>query len=299
MLGCGAAFARERLDNVFRTPKQIEQALGIECLGILPAIEAKSGRRRTAASVEELAGRSIAQDLGIARQVVLTPFSRFTETVRAIKVAADTNVTSPRDVKVVGLVSAVPAEGKSTVAANLAQLAAHGGGRALLIDADLRNPSLTRLMAPHAEWGLLELLQDHAVIADIVWRDPITGLDFLPAVLTAPIAHTSELLASKRMAELLTDIRAEYDYVIVDFPPLAPVVDAKAGSHLVDAFILVIEWGQTSPEIISEALGSAELVQSKLIGAVLNKANPSALKKLEAYKGKNYHRYYTSYVSGS
>jgi succinoglycan biosynthesis transport protein ExoP len=299
MAGVGAAYARDRLDKVFRTPKQVEQALGVECLGILPAVEPRAGQpRRHEPSALELAQRTIAQDLGISRQVILTPFSRFTETIRGIKVAADTTATN-RDVSVVGLVSAVPAEGKSTISANLAQLAAHGGSRALLIDGDLRNPSTTKTMAPHATAGILELLQGDRELADVVWRDPITGLDFLPAVLTTPIAHTSELLASRAMAQIIATAREQYDYIVIDFPPLAPVVDAKAASHLVDAFILVIEWGQTSPEIIAEALGAAEVVQSKLIGAVLNRANPSALKKIEAYKGKNYHRYYTSYMSSS
>jgi succinoglycan biosynthesis transport protein ExoP len=296
MGGTAAGFARERLDNVFRTPRQVEQALGVECLGILPAIESKAVARRNKPSAVDLAQRVISEDLGLARQVILTPFSRFTETIRGIKVAVDTG-QSAKNISVIGLVSAVPAEGKSTVAANLAQLTAHGGARTLLIDGDLRNPSLTRLMAPHASAGVIEALHRGISLDDLTWRDQITGLDFLPAVLTTPIAHTSELLASRAMAELVARAREEYEYVIIDFPPLAPVVDAKAGSHLVDAFMMVIEWGVTSPEIISEALGSAEIVQSKLIGVVLNRANPSALRKIEAYKGKNYHRYYTSYMS--
>jgi succinoglycan biosynthesis transport protein ExoP len=213
-----------------------------------------------------------------------------------MKVAADTSTTA-RNVHVLGIVSAVPAEGKSTVAGNLAQLIAHGGSRALLIDGDLRNPSLTRLMAPYAQRGLLEVLEGKATISEVIWRDPLTGLDFLPVVLPHAIAHTSQLLASHRMAEVVAQARDDYEYVVMDFPPLAPVVDARAAGHLVDAFILTIEWGQTSPEVISETLGSAEIVQSKLIGAVLNKANPTALKKIEAYKGKNYHQYYTSYLS--
>jgi succinoglycan biosynthesis transport protein ExoP len=248
-----------------------------------------AARDATPALVRE---RVISQDLGIARQVILTPFSRFTESVRSIKVAAD---TSNLDLRVIGLISAVPGEGKSTIAVNLAQLAAHAGTRTLLIDADLRQPSLTRQIAPSANQGLLEVLDGSCDLQQAIWRDPVTGLDFLPSYLEAPIAHTSEILASRRMTDLLTQARELYDYVVVDFPPLAPVVDAKAASHLVDGFILVVEWGQTSPEIVVEALGSAEVVQSKLIGAVLNRANPAMLKRIELYKGKNYHRYYGNY----
>jgi succinoglycan biosynthesis transport protein ExoP len=298
MIGCGIGFARERLDRVFRTPKQVEQALGVECLGILPAIPHKTVRKPTTFDPDELERREIAQDLGIARQVILTPFSRFTETIRGIKVAADTN-RNLRDVHVIGVVSAVPAEGKSTVAANLAQLLAQSGNRTLLIDADFRNPSLTRIMAPGAQFGTIDLLHRNADLLSLIWRDPITGLDFLPTVLTERIAHTSEMLASSPMQELIEVAKKQYEYVIVDFPPIAPVVDAKAASHLIDAFLLVIEWGRTSTEAIAESLASAELIQSKLLGAVLNRANPVALKRLEAYKGYNYHQYYSTYVSNN
>jgi len=295
MAGFGAAFTRERLDAVFRTPKQVERTLGVQCLGILPALPAKTPRK-TQPSPEKAASRIIDEDLGIARQVVLTPFSRFTETVRSIKVAADTS-PSAQAVRVIGMVSAVPGEGKSTVSANLAQLTAHSGNHTLLIDGDLRNPSLTRVLAPKAKAGVLEVLDGSVKLGQALWRDPVTGVHFLPAAISRPVAHTSEILSSRGMSNLMKVVREHYDYVIVDLPPLAPVVDAKAASHVIDGFLLVIEWGRTSPEVISEALGSAELVQSKLIGAVLNRANPAALKRLEAYKGANYHRYYTSYVS--
>lgn len=292
ILGCAGAYARERLDDVFRTPKQVERSLGIQCLGILPAIPPKGAPHKRDISPERLASRTIDEELGIARQVVLTPFSRFSETIRSVKVAVDMSA-SGHDVRLIGVVSAVPAEGKSTVSANFAQLTAHSGTATLLIDADLRNPSLTRQLAPHAELGLLDVLDGSATLDDVLWEDPITGLQFLPGLVHEKISYTSEILASKNMHALLDDVRERYDYVLVDLPPLAPVVDARAISHALEAFILVIEWGKTSPEVVNESLGTAELIQSKLVGAVLNRANPAALKRLETYKGKYYHNYYT------
>jgi polysaccharide biosynthesis transport protein len=292
--GGAIAFARDSLDRVFRTTHQVEQVLGVECLGVIPAVADPTLHGDVLEDYRPpSAPRTITADLGLARQVVLAPFSRFTETIRSIKVAADTS-TAARHIKVIGLVSALPGEGKSTVSSNLAQLVAHSGRQTLLIDADLRNPSLSRRIAPHAEYGMLEVIIGTAQLSDAVWRDPITGLDFLPTVLNTPIAHTSEVLASERMAELLSKARERYEYIIVDFPPLAPVVDAKAAARHVDAFVFVIEWGQTSPDVIFEALSSAEVVHSKLLGAVLNMANTSKLEKLESYKGSKYHTYYAS-----
>ena len=94
------------------------------------------------------------------------------------------------------------------------------------------------------------------------------------------------------MGKLLKTVRDAYDYIVVDFPPLASVAAAKAAAHHIDAFILVIAWGETSPMLALETLELAEVVQSKLLGAVLNRANASKLKKLEAYKGRRYHNYY-------
>jgi succinoglycan biosynthesis transport protein ExoP len=292
-LGGAAAFGREQFDRVFRRPAQVEQALGVECLGIVPSIATRELSKSTEIPASDVEQRLISQDLGIARQVVLTPFSRFTETIRNVKVAIDTRSTV-RESHVLGVVSAVPAEGKSTISANLAQLAAHTGSRVLLIDADLRSLSLTKRLTPHATKGLLHWTHGQD-LATLVWKDPTTGLEFLPAHLKRPIAHTNEILASQPMSDLIKLARERYDYIILDFPPLAPVVDAKAASHLVDNFLMVIEWGRTSPVVISESLSSAELVQTKLIGSVLNRANPSALKKIEAYKGRNYHRYYAAH----
>jgi succinoglycan biosynthesis transport protein ExoP len=293
-LGCAVAFAREGLDRAFRTAQQAERILGIKCLGVIPEVaNASIHSLLPGDNPPPATARAIARNLGVARQVVLTPFSRFSETIRMIKVAADMS-TAARSIKVIGVASSLPSEGKSTIASNLAQLTAHSGRRALLIDADLRNPSLSQRIAPNAELGVLEVLAGNAQLCDVIWQDPVTGLDFLPTVLTAPVEHTSEVLGSDKMAELLAIARDQYDYVILDFPPLVPVVDATAAAHHVDAFVFVIEWGRTSAEVIIEALGSNEPINSKLLGTVLNRASTKKLKTLEAYKGSNYHKYYHS-----
>lgn len=292
--GCGAAFVREGMDRVFRTARQVEQTLGLECLGVIPAVAKPSSQMQLEVPPISRTGQQvITEDLGIGRQVVLAPFSRFSETIRAIKVAADTSA-AVRNIKVVGVTSALPKEGKSTVASNLAQLMAHSGRRVLLIDADLRNPLLSRRIAPHAQRGIIEVLNRAEKLSEVVWCDPVTGLDFLPAVCNTPVAHANELLASERMADIIAVAKDLYEYIVVDLPPIAPIVDAKAAAHHIDAFVFIIEWGETSPEAIFEALGSAEVIHSKILGVVLNKANVAKLKKLEAYKGETYHQYYRS-----
>ena len=300
-LGMGAALLREQLDRAFRLPVQVENALGLDCLGVLPAVDSVGATHKIAGMLERMpppsGERQILRNLGIGRYVVAEPFSRFAETLRGVKVSADTS-TPTGHIKVIGTVSAVPAEGKSTVALNMAELIAQTGSRALLIDGDLRNPTLTRLISPDAKQGLLEVLNGQARLADVIWTDPLTGMHFAPAVLPTAIAHTSGLISSHAMEKVLASAREEYDYVVVDLPPMVPVVDSRAAAHLMDGFLLVIEWGKTSPEVVAEAVQSAEVVRERIIGAILNKANTNVLKRLEAYRGANYHRYYTSYQRG-
>lgn len=300
-LGVGGALAREQLDRVFRLPSHVERTLGLDCLGILPAVDSVGATHKVAGMLERVPPpsyeRPILRNLGIGRYVVAEPFSRFAETLRGVKVSADTS-TPGGHIKIIGMVSAVPGEGKSTVALNMAELIAQTGSRALLIDGDLRNPTLTRLITPEARSGVLEILNGESRPADVIWTDPLTGMHFIPAVLKNAIAHTSGIISSSAMERFLASVREEYDYIIVDLPPIVPVVDARAAAHLLDGFLLIIEWGKTSPEVVLEAIDGAEVVRERVIGAILNKANTTVLKRLEAYKGANYHRYYTNYQKG-
>jgi capsular exopolysaccharide synthesis family protein len=290
--GFGAAFAREYLDRTFRSSKQVEREVGVECLGILPAIAPARWRlpkwRRDVASGE----RTISASMKLHRFVVGEPLSRFAETIRDLKVAADT-ADLHRSNKVIGITSARPHEGKSLLSANLSQMIALSGCKVLLIDCELRNGSLTGQFAPKAKAGLLEAVAGRAAVNDFIWRDPITNFHFLPAVKLAGERdqNTKEQLSPAALFQrtqltpmglkaLLESVQDSYDYVILDLPPIAPVADVKAISHLIDAFILVIEFGRTSQQAVIDALNAAPTVCEKLLGAVLNKADPNELRRL-------------------
>ena len=293
MLGFGIAVMRVRLDRVFRTVADIAQVTGHEALGIVPLLS--STRNPDAipavARVAAPSGRQIALDLGQARHVVDAPFSRMAETLRSVRVAIDSRGLT-QEMKIIGITSSVPREGKTLVSSNLAQLVAQTGRRTILIDGDFRNPSTTRALAPENRGGLLEVLRGQSSEADLVWVDPVTGLEVLPIHAGQTTPHSAELLSSKAMIDLLGRVREKYDYVFVDLPPIMPVVDVRAVSHLIDGFVFVVEWGGTTHEAVRESLISAELVRQRLLGFVLNKAAPSALKRVESYKGRYYRNYY-------
>jgi len=299
VLGIGFGMLREIADNVFRTTEQVEERLDCDCLGVVPLVKGASkvlGMAR-APSGKGASGppRTAMRDQDLLWMVNDSPFSRFAESIRALKVAADLSKAIKAN-KVIGITSSLPNEGKSTIAMALAQLIAVGGGRAVLVDCDLRNPSLSRQLAPEHKTGLLDVIAGAASLADAIWTDPATRLSFLPAVVRTRLANSSEILASEATRRAFETLRATYDYVIVDLSPLAPVVDVRAMTHLVDSFIFVVEWGRTKIDVAAHALGAASGVHDNLLGAVLNKADMDMLGRYEAHRGTSYYnRYYARY----
>lgn len=288
-LGFGAAFARELLSDVLRTPGEVEEELGVKCLGILPDVGAATSAHA------KLSTSAQASELELSRYVIDHPFSRFAETLRNIKVSIDV-ARLTREIKVVGIVSSLPKEGKTTVAANFAHLIALTGHRTILIDGDLHTRSLTRALAPNAKTGIVEALNDPSSLGYHVQRSKETGLDFLPSVVASRMINSADVIGSKAMAELLKVLREHYEYIVVDLAPVMPVADSKAVSFLIDTMVYVIEWGQTTRSALQESISGSEILQNKVLGAVLNRANPKMLKRIEAYKGKHHNSYYVEHA---
>jgi succinoglycan biosynthesis transport protein ExoP len=219
------------------------------------------------------------------RQVIEEPLSTFAEAFRSIKVAADISGS-----RVIGITSTIPGEGKSTISSNLAELIAHAGKRVIVLDADLRNPSLSRALAPNSKAGLLEVLNGQVALEDALYVDADTGLRFLPAVVNSRLAYTNEILASDTFKNFVDGLREDHDYVIVDFSPVAPVVDVRAAAQVVDSYIYVIQWGQTQMNLVQHQLSGFPELYDRLLGVVLNKADIRVLERYETYYGKDYYK---------
>lgn len=291
--GFGAGALREILDRAIRTTDQLETALGLQCLAVLPVIKSQAGN----AEQRSLKSRSrrIERTHGPLWVTVEEPLSRFTEGVRAIKVAIDLEGITKGN-KVIGITSTLPNEGKSTVATNLAQLIAHAGQKVILIDGDLRNPALTRALAPGARAGLVELVSDKSDVSDVVWTDHSTNMQFVPIKLKRRLEHTNEFMASDAIKAWFSRLRQNYDYVIVDLPPLAPVVDVRSSAHLMDSIVFVVEWGVTNVDVITHSLHQSQGIRDKVMGTALNKVDMTALRRFENnredyYSDKYYSRY--------
>lgn len=294
LLAFGIALLIDISERGFRTTEQVESALKTTCLTVVPMISAVADTPVAADQADRAAARHLDR-AGVLFGVIGSPFSRFAEAFRTIKVSIDV-VSLAKLNKTVGVTSTLPHEGKSTIAANLARLVAHAGGRVILIDGDLRNPQLTRALALEAETGLIEVISGKASLMEVIWTDPSTSLAFLPMVAKTRLSHSNEVLASVAMKKLVDGLREVYDYILIDLPPLAPVVDVRATTQIVDSYLFVVEWGRTSVDVVERALGSAPLVYDRLLGVVLNKAELNLMRNYSRDAGSDYQsKYYERY----
>jgi capsular exopolysaccharide synthesis family protein len=297
-LGAALGFLREIMDRVFRTSAQIEATLQVPCLSLVPLLRntAKKIRPpRAAVQVDKESERTLSANSGMYRAAAIMPLSRFAESIRSIKLAIDLAPTKTSN-RIIGITSALPDEGKSTITAALAQIIAHAGKRVIMVDCDLRNPSLSANLAPNASAGIVDVLSGARSLEETIWRDPKTNLTLLPSAKKTPLFHTSEILSSEQTGKLFDKLRGSYDYVIVDLPPLAPIVDVRTTTPLIDCFILVVEWGRTRTDVVQHALHTAPNVYEALIGTVLNKTDMRAMKRYDNYLNEYYNnKHYASY----
>ncbi|MBR1151595.1 polysaccharide biosynthesis tyrosine autokinase [Bradyrhizobium sp. JYMT SZCCT0428] len=331
----GLATIRDLSDRVFRTSEQIESELEVPCIAIVPKVDSAelagqlrgsgdvsgsghlttvstflkklSGNlgsndrtRRIAASPASqtrtgLPSRVFSSEPGVMDFVIASPFSRAAEAMRSIRMALELGSLDTSS-KVIGITSTLPNEGKTTTSSAFAAVMAKSGVRTLLVDGDLRNPSLTRQLAPSANRGLLEVLLGTATLEEVVWSDPSTGLHFLPTAIEARLAHTSDILLSEAMEQLFQKLRGTYDRIVLDLSPIAPIVDVRGTGKLVDSYILVIEWGRTKTDVVQRAISEMPVFQHKLLGAVLNKVDLKRMTRYGRAEGDyHYNRYYKQY----
>jgi succinoglycan biosynthesis transport protein ExoP len=290
----------ELRDNKVRTEEQIQTILGIEYIGGLPELKATKKSLSTfkrKINTEQLHSISFPDLLKYGAD---KPLSGVAETLRSMKMAMHLKPTTSGIItlgKVVCMFSAFPNEGKTTIAANLATFLASQNHKVILIDADLRNPNLSKLLNQEKEFGLVDILQDGIDWQKTIKTDLETTLDVIVNT-RSRVVHSGELLASDEMKGLLETLKEVYDYVIIDTPPLAPVIDARAILPFIDGFVLVTKWGHTNVVDLKRIIGNDTLLREKCYGAVMNlfddrKARTYGHSSFDYYHSYAYKRYYS------
>jgi capsular exopolysaccharide synthesis family protein len=246
-LGVAAALLRGLLDRTVRTPEDLRERLSAPVLGRIPA-----GSLKKAPLLSE----------GNQDWVRAEAFRQLRTNLQFVDIE--------KPVTVLAVTSSLPAEGKSSTAANLAITFSEAGKRVLLIEGDLRRPVLADLFKLEGAVGLTNVLAHQVQLDDVVQQWGTHGLHFMASGPIPP--NPSELLGSEAMVKLLVEARSLYDLIVIDTPPLLPVTDGAITAAGADGAIVVVRYGKTHATEIERALENLRAVDARLLGTVLNRA---------------------------
>jgi polysaccharide biosynthesis transport protein len=261
--GVGLAFLLENMDNTVRTPEQAQAISGLPSLGMIP-LGSKSGNYGPAGKRLSLtASKEVVETVTQVR-----PQSQMAESYRALRTSLLlSNLGAPP--KVIMVTSARPQEGKTTTSINTAIVLAQKGVRVLLVDADLRRPSVHKALGMGPRSGLSNVLTGSATMQQTITTSLILpNLFIMPA--GTPPPNPAELLASSNMRDLVAELRQQYDHIVIDTPPTLSVTDAVVLSPRADATILVIRSGQTTKQALRRSRDILMQVNAHVAGVLLN-----------------------------
>lgn len=286
MAGVGVAFFIEYLDDTIKDAETAKRLLGLPILAVIPYIEPKSET-----------GADDVEQMNIERTLVthLEPRSPAAEAFRTLRTGVHfASVGKERKVLLVS--SSFPNEGKTTVAANLAETIAKTGARVLLVGCDLRRPTLHHLFDKPCSPGLTEVLIGDVKVEAAIHKTGINSLDFVSAGMTPP--NPAELVGSGKMREFLEKVRQQYEFILLDAPPILAVTDASILSELSDQMLLVLEVGRVQVRAAQRMKELVSSMQIDVAGMVINDKSG----KGQEYYSDRYGRYgygqYGYYSSG-
>jgi succinoglycan biosynthesis transport protein ExoP len=284
--GIGLAFLLENMDNTVRTPEQAQAISGLPSLGMIPLGSKSAHNGATGKRLALTASKEVVETVTQVR-----PQSQMAESYRALRTSLLlSNLGAPP--KVIMVTSALPQEGKTTTSINTAIVLAQKGVRVLLVDADLRRPSIHKTLGMGPRSGLSNVLTGSATAQQTITTSPILpNLFIMPA--GTPPPNPAELLASSNMRDLLAELRQQFDHIVIDTPPTLSVTDAVVLSPRADATILVIRSGQTTKQALRRARDILTQVNAHVAGVLLNAVDltsPDYYYYYE-YQGKYSHYY--------
>src|SRR6202522_859146 len=274
--GLGLALFREYLDNTVKSPDDIEALTGLPSLAVVPSLP---GLPSTQGRLSRLAREAAPQSATGPRVELLSyiqPKSQISEAFRALRTSL---LLSQADhpPQVILVTSALPREGKTTAAVNLAVTLAQLGDRTLLIDSDLRKPGIRRALnlLSGNEKGLSSYLAGVTNLDEIVVPHPV--ISNLETITTGPVPPSpADLLSSRRMREAISELRLRFKFIVIDSPPVMAATDAVIVSSLTDGVLLVARSGETPKEAFTRTRDLLGAVKCRILGVVLNAVDSSA-----------------------
>jgi capsular exopolysaccharide synthesis family protein len=260
--GVGLAFLQEYLDKTLKTPDEVEGLLRLPSLGLLPSYFTDGtgkGSDKTLATVKHGSDGAIAPAVQTGRTA--------TEAYRSLRTSILLSA-SPVP-KILLITSAVPSEGKTTITVNLGATLASLGSKVVIVDCDMRKPCCHRSTGVENKPGFVRCLTGHADLADAIL--PVPGVANLSVIPCGPIPpNPAEVLSSPVTPELFNKLRSQFEYVLVDSPPLLSVSDSRILSTLTDAVVLVTKAYSTPYDVVRRARGLLYAAGARILGVALN-----------------------------
>ncbi|MBN9050304.1 MAG: AAA family ATPase [Rhizobiales bacterium] len=289
------AIGIDRFDRRVKTLDQVEAISGMVGIATLPLIglrELSHMAKRGKSALSEYQAQApqilpLALQPPLMRYIAEEPNSVFAEAIRAVRLSVQ-RAAHARRMQVIMLTSAIDGEGKTTLAANLALSYAMMGVRTLLIEGDMRNPEVSRSLCPHAEVGLFDVARGEASLQQAVLMEKTTGLSVLPSPLSEDSAVMTEFAYSEAMNIIVSELRRHFDMIIVDSPPLVPLVESRALSEHADGIVLAVGWDRTPEDLVVRAVDLLSPVRDRILGAVLTSADLRRLRGYDYYQSTAY-----------
>ena len=289
-LAMGSVFLCQNLDRSYRSKVDLERSTRVTCLGLCPAIKPRdvgmpmNGLSRHWPWLAKLLSRSardgaIDDEAGfrqlVSRIVLDQSESLYADAIRSIRLgftAAGPNLES----KILLVSSALPGEGKSTIATNLAHSLAKSGSCTLLIDADTRGGSLSQLLSHSDAPGLSDVLAGQQSLSQTIMSDPSSSMFFMPTGRKSIDRDDSDMLINDRFRQFLKTCRDSFDYIVIDGPPVHSMAEGRFLYRYADEALFVVEAGKTDDEAVITAMEALGSMRGKIAGTILNKVDPDA-----------------------
>ncbi len=280
-LGIGLAFFQEYLDNTLKTPDEVESLLRLPSLGLIPSIHLNGSSKQGLATL----GNGSNGSYGLALQKNPMAAEAFRSLRTSILLSAN---PIP---KILLVTSALPGEGKTTTTVNLGATLASLGSKVVIVDCDMRRPSCHRATGVKNSPGFVQCLTGRVQLSEAIL--PVDGVPNLSIIPCGPIPpNPAEVLSSPLTAELLKRLLAEFEYVLVDSPPILSVADSRILATITDAVVLVTRAYETPYEVVRRARALLYGAGARILGVALNDVNIHK----ESYGGK--YGYYQQYGYG-
>ncbi len=271
MLGVGLAFFIEYLDSSIKTPDDIDRFIRLPSLGIIPSSTSfgPSSPRRLLAASTGGNGAKVARD---TKSVELITYhdtkSLISEAYRNLRTSVLLSSGSGHPPKMLLITSSQASEGKTTTAINIAVALSQTGEKVILLDCDMRNPRIHRIINLDSTSGMSTYLSGNSDLSSMIQQSDIPNLFAVPAGRIPP--NPAELLGSPRMRQGLILLDEYFDHIIIDSPPVLSVTDARILGSMVDGVVLVIKGGETPKEAVQRTKRLLQEVHAPIIGALLN-----------------------------